>query len=167
MTLHLTHERTSERLWNFADNFFSFSTKEENAFYHRQFSLNWQGSKRMEARKTATKNRLNHSTTFFVFFFRGAFNLFSFPNNWHSQNTSSIHSSCRCWCCCQPSIFDCFDEMPKWISIIFCSFGRCRFLLHIFMPLRDSYVSYIPQMSLVNSRAYLNKNRIIGCEIYC
>lgn len=35
------------------------------------------------------------------------------------------------------------------------------------MPLGDSYVSNIPQMSLVNSRAYLNKNGIIGCEIYC
>lgn len=45
---------------------------------------------------------------------------------------------------------------------------RCHFLFHhLFMPLEDSYVFHIPQMSLVNSRAYLNKKRIICCEIYC
>lgn len=78
-----------------------------------------------------------------------SFNLFSFPNNWHSRNTLSIHSSCLARCCC--------SYLTAWRNAKmdfdnFLFMRRLSFLFPlIYAPSQTVMPPYIPQMSLVNS----------------
>lgn len=128
MTLHLTHEV----FFKFCRQLFSnnkISKKRQKRILFSTIFVELTGLER----KGGERNRLNHSKDFFfgsLFCSEGAFNLFSFSNNWHSRNTclgSFIMS--RCWCCWLPFYIWLFDEMPKWISIIFpFQLARCRLI---------------------------------------
>lgn len=93
-----------------------------------------------------------------------SFNLFSFPNNWHSRNTLSIHSSCLARCCCCSYLTAWRNAKMDFDNFLF--MRRLSFLFPlIYAPLTDSYAS-LHSPNVTREFSYLNKNRIIGREIY-
>lgn len=82
---------------------------------------------------------------------------------------SSIHSSClsvSCCCCC--SYLTCLMKCQNGFSIIFFFFFfRCHFFsTYLCLSWRQLCLEHSPSVSR-EFLSYLNKNRIIGCEIYC
>lgn len=133
--------------------------RRKNAFYHRTFFVKLTGLRKSEQNgdgettsKTLREVKIEHfcllksfnnlSLARFLASSEGTFNLFSFSNNWHSQNTFSIHSSCL------PDAADSYtwlvDEMPKWISIIFCSFAAVVSLPLIYASRRQLCLLHSP-----------------------
>ena len=149
MTLHLTHGYFWASLFFLFGKIF-FSIRRSRHFiidsFFFLFRVNWQVSKRSGGRSCAEDslksfNNILRRRERSIYF--------------HSQIIDilkilfSIHSSCRCRCCLPDFYIWLFDEMPKWISIIFCSLCPLSFpfppLIYAFR--RQLCLSHSPNVS--------------------